>query len=257
MSERLLSLSRKLLNGLAFVLIGMSLFLALMHHAFWQYAVDPDNIIASYFDLDSESTIGSWFAAIQWFCVAMAAAMAYLLERIYELKARLRIWWLVVAFVFLVASVDEISMIHETAGELLKMCLSGRGYGASVFAYFEDSPWLVFYTVPILSFIFLTLWFLSSRFGGREKSTFLCASGFACYVVAMILEFVQGMPPLKLSSVSQLFFMTNKTFYGAAVLVEETLENLGTSLLLLAFLWYCHQLVSNHLVYKSEPDKSS
>ncbi|MGD9681314.1 MAG: hypothetical protein AB7W16_09025 [Candidatus Obscuribacterales bacterium] len=241
--ERFVFLAGRYINRLLIALSAVAVFLAFMHHAFWQYGADPHNIIASYFDLDSESTLGSWYAALLWFSVSLSSLLAWALERWYRSEFRFRFWWLVMAFVFAVASADEISMIHETAGELLKKNLAAKGIGMSIWSYFEDSPWLVFYILPLAGFILMTLWFLSDRFGKHRKEAVLLASGFASYIVALIIEFVQGMPEAKLAPLAGMFFLGAHDFYNASVVVEETLENLGTVFILVAVLWHCRSVV--------------
>lgn len=241
--ERFVFLAGRYLDRLLIALSAVAFFLAFMHHALWQYGAYPDNIIASYFDLDSESTLGSWYASSLWFSVSLASLLAWSLERWYRSEFRFRFWWMVMAFVFAVASADEISMIHETAGELLKKSLASKGIGMSIWSYFEDSPWLVFYILPLVAFILMTLWFLSDRFGGGKKEALLLASGFASYIVAMIIEFVQGMPAAKLTPLAGMVFLSARDFYNVSVVAEETLENLGTVLILVAVLWHCRSVV--------------
>lgn len=248
--ERFLFLAGRYIDRLLVALSAAAVFLAIMHHACWRYGADPGNIVASYFDLDSESTLGSWFAALLWFSVALSSLLAWALERWCRSDFRFGFWWLVTAFVFAVASADEISMIHETAGELLEKSLASKGLGMSLWSYFEDSPWLVFYILPLLSFIVMTLWFLSDRFRKSKKGSLLLASGFASYIVALIIEFVQGMPAAKLAPLAGLVFLSARDFYSVSVLVEETLENLGTVFILVAVLGHCHSVL-NGLIYRS------
>ncbi|MBK9140935.1 MAG: hypothetical protein IPM23_00460 [Candidatus Melainabacteria bacterium] len=248
--ERFLFLAGRYIDRLLVALSALAVFLAFMHHACWRYGADPGNIIASYFDLDSESTLGSWYAALLWFSVSLSSLLAWALERWFQSDFRFRFWWLVTAFVFAVASADEISMIHETAGELLEKSLASKGLGTSIWSFFEDSPWLVFYILPLLSFIVMTLCFLSDRFSKSKKGSLLLASGFASYIVALIIEFVQGMPAAKLAPLAGLVFLSARDFYNVSVVVEETLENLGTVLILVAVLWHCHGVL-NGLIYRS------
>ena len=237
-------------NALSIILIGLVLFslaLAWLHHSFWCYGIDKDNIPASFFDLDSESTIASWFASMQWFSIALSSFIVYFLEglsaRRYPERFRYRFWWLVTALVFLVASADEIAMIHETAGELLGPWFMTRGIGGGIWSYFRESPWLVFYALPLSGFILFTLWFLSDRLKQVTKSLYLCASGYAFFIFALVIEFVQGLPAEKLLPLAITFQTTCARFYAGSVLVEETLENLGSAFVLVSFLTYCRYLL--------------
>ena len=133
--EKFLELFEKSIKALAAALLFMALFLAFMHHFYWQYGIDKNNIPASFFDLDSESTVCSWFASLQWFAIGFLALLAYYLEYLFEVSGRLRMWWLVVALVFVIASMDEASIFHETAGELLEPVFAAQGLGGSVWTY--------------------------------------------------------------------------------------------------------------------------
>ena len=258
-SKRFLLSFEKFIPRLLVVLVSIALFLAFMHHAYWQYGVDKNNIGASFFDLDSESTVGSWFASIQWFLIGFAAFFAYYLEKLFGSTKRYRYWWLVIGSVFIVASLDEASIVHETMGELWKPVFVSKGMGGSVWGYFAESPWLVFYIVPLLVFIVATLWFLSSRLHVSKMATYMCASGFALYIVALIIEFVQGLPSEKLLPIAIQFNTTCPWFYKISVLFEETFENIGSALIMVALLYYLHSIFSDNLLLEIEsasPSKS-
>lgn len=219
-----------------------AILLALAHHFYWQYGIDRDNILASFFDLDSEATIGSWFATLQWFSISVFALICFIVEKIFDISGRLRIWWLFLAAAFLVASADEASIIHETLGELLKPVLVNQGLDGPVWGYFRESPWLVFYVVPLFCFILLSLWFLSDRLNKNQISLYLCALAFGFYLVALVIEFVQGLPFDKLTPIALQLNTTCPLFYNHSVLIEETLENFGSTSLLVALLYYLHHL---------------
>lgn len=244
---RLFRFFERLAPRLFLVLIVVSLFLALMHHGFWQYGRDPGNITASFFDLDSESTVGSWFASMQWFCISLAAAGAYLFEAVLKSEKRWRIWWLIFALVFLVASLDDASILHETVGELLKPQFAKNGMAVSAFQYFRESPWLLFYALPLGSFILISLVFLSRRFEGRKssrRSLLLAGAGFALFIVALTIEFVQGMPFDRLLPIATQFNCDCKSFYAGSVLLEETMENLGSTCLFMSLFYYNLDLIA-------------
>lgn len=237
----------KAIPRLFVALVLIALFLAFMHHSFWQYGIDKNNIPGSFFDLDSESTVGAWFASIQWFLIALLSFTAYYLESLFDSEKRYRKWWLVVGAAFLVASLDDASIVHETMGELWKPIFAKQGIGDSVWGYFAESPWLVFYTLPLFVFMFFTLWFLSTRFGESRKASYLCATGFALYIVCLIIEFVQGMPPEKLLPIAIKFNTTCPWFYKISVLFEETFENLGSAFIVVALLYYVLALLKENL----------
>ncbi|MCB9466682.1 MAG: hypothetical protein H6677_00315 [Candidatus Obscuribacterales bacterium] len=151
-------------------------------------------------------------------------------------------------------------MIHETAGELLGPWFMSKGIGGGIWSCFRESPWLVFYAIPLGGFILFTLWFLSDRLKEVAKSLYLCAFGFAFFIFALVIEFVQGLPSEKLLPVAMFFQTTCAGFYAGSVLVEETLENLGSTLILVAFLTYCHYLLGAirnecKAAHKEEPDE--
>lgn len=251
-AKKFLATFEKFILCLFVTLVVIALVLAFAHHVYWQYGIDKENIAASFFDLDSESTVCAWFASIQWFLIGVFAFSAFYFERLFGSGKRFRIWWLIIGCVFIVASVDEASIIHETMGELLKPVMVGHGLGGSIWSYFAESPWLVFYAIPLGVFIVASLWFLSDRLKARKSALYLCALGFALFIVALLIEFVQGLPPDKLLPIAIKFNTTCPWFYRFSVLIEETFENIGAASVLVSFLFYNHHLLNTFFWSKDE-----
>jgi hypothetical protein len=71
----------------------------------------------TFFNLDIEGTIPSWFSSIQWFCVGLLALVIASKRRPRELPAR---WFFVIAGLAAVFfSFDEASTFHERLSDLL------------------------------------------------------------------------------------------------------------------------------------------
>lgn len=256
-SERLLELLERSLKTGGLCLVLFALFLAFMHHSVWKYGIDEKDLFGSFFDLDGESTICSWFASIQWFAVSLAALTAYFIEKSFRTGRWWQWWWLATALVFLVASVDETAILHENIGLWLLPHLKGRGLGTSVWGFFDASPWLVFYTVPLFTYMAITLIFLGDRLKQSRETLAIACVGISSYVTAMVIEFVQGMPDPKLKPIADFCGVTCHIFYTRTVLIEETLENLGTTAMFMAIAFYCIKTIreaknAEHLVSDRE-----
>lgn len=95
--------------------------------SFW----GPD--VARMFDLTEEANVPTWFASSLWL---FAAFLAFVIFRVHRDRgypnAR---YWLGMAPLFLLLSIDEAGQIHETVGDMLGRVLYGYSILDFVFAW--------------------------------------------------------------------------------------------------------------------------
>lgn len=162
-------------------------------------------------DLDSESGVATWYAVVLLFTAALQLAVIAVLTR--ARGERARAWaWLVVVFVAL--SVDEHLALHERSAEPLRAWLNVSG----VLHYAWVIPGVLFVAVVGAAFVP----FLRGLPATIRNPMLLAA---ALYVTgALGMEMVGGWIGTR----------SGPTFVGwAVVVVEETLELLGASVMVI------------------------
>ncbi len=170
------------------------------------------------FDLESESNVTTWFSS------AMLLFCALLLSAIGRAKRRagdgLAGYWLLLAVVFLLASIDETAMLHEAT----MRPLTERLHPSGVFFY----AWVVLGLPFVIVFGIVNLRFLK-RLPRRTRLEFIVAG--AVYLGgALGLEMVEGVIATRIGAGSFVMF--------AARWLEEVMEMCGVLLFLGALLRY-------------------
>ena len=248
------------------VSIGMIATIGLLGvcHAINYYITDHEIVIPGggyfhrFFDLNQEQNIPAWYASILWFMVFQLSALNFALEWRIKSAAPHRWVWLFFAFLFLLASADEVATIHEHVGSFLQdfvvpnirsyiaTYFIRQGYGAESFVvHFSTSrsPWILFYAPFLLAaggFCWLFLW---RRFAPYRRMRFLMLAAAACYVVAESFDFIQGLRSPPVTLIPRPLGLSWSFFLDVTVMVEELLEDLGTVCIILALAKYLQMTV--------------
>lgn len=172
--------------------------------------------LSNRFDLDDESSVPTWLASFLFLAISLLAALTAWLQKDNQPK---RLWALM-SIGSLVASIDEVAMIHEFVLQTLHV------------AYFKDAlptgfsnAWLV-----VMPFILLAFFWLCWRMW-----QILPHRIFVIFVVAGIVFLMGAVGVDLVTSISD-----RETFFsqGLLVAVEESLELLGCSLVLFGIVEY-------------------
>ncbi len=195
----------------------------------WQEA-SPRKGVRDMFSTTEEHSIAGWFAATQTFVVAMAAGAILLLTRHSGAPLWRQIGWTVIAILFAYLSVDDGAAIHEHLGGGLKKT---PVIGDAIEFYSSYSWHIVIlpFFITMGAFMLVFLWMeLSHR---NEKLGILAA--FSLFAIAVGQDYIEG-------TIDEYdWFQMEYGWDSSAILhfaksLEETLEMLGMTILLLVFL---------------------
>lgn len=228
------------------------------------------NYFYKMFDMNREHNIPTWYASFLWCLVSLGAFAAFFLEKNLEPILKRKWLWLVIAATFLAASCDEIATIHEHVGSYLQdqavpslrtaiaSTLIRSGFDASTFVNrfaLSRSPWIMFYA-PILLIVgancWIFLWNRLARFGNLRSWLLLTAF---CYVSAISFDYIQGSRNLPVDVIKEPLGMSWIDFLDYTVLIEETMEDVGTMLLALAIARYALGLAGERLKVVAAPEE--
>lgn len=190
----------------------------------------------SMFDLGSEANVPTWWASILWLSASCACFLAGRADR-RSARRWYQIWWLIGA-VLLFASMDEVATIHEEVGSFL-----GRQSRIGLWWKFlpegsPGSPWILFYSPFLLSFGALSSAFILGRLRAAPSGRLLFVLSLQCYLLAIGMDYFQG--AAEAGQAVSVFgaTMNGDALVDATIAAEETLENLGTSMLFASVLAY-------------------
>ena len=225
------------LKLLALTLAAANALLLVLHLCIYWWHLIPLPFLWKMFDLGSECNVPTWFASILWFLVAMAALLSYALD-LRAGKSSGNWIWLLIALAFVVASVDEVASLHEEVGSFLKAQARQPGLLSALPAGSPDSPWIVFYSPVLLAFSLVAGLFLWRRLSWSKWLRVCIVLAAECYLIAIGLDYFQGLPAALQQPLAIALDLQRKYLLETTIAVEEMLENIGTSLLLLALAAY-------------------
>lgn len=193
------------------------------------------------FNLDGEGNVPTWWSSAKLLAVGALAVVVYAQEGLLRRPPRFRWMWLGVGALFAALSMDEASSLHERAARTIMEAGYGNTLRRTVLGGDEakDSfAWVILFSpVAVAVFTFLAV-FAWSR---RKELKRLLVFGFAgvgCYITAIVLE------PLAVyfTPAMQDWTATEMHRYQRLTLVEESLELLGTSFLVILAVQYAQDL---------------
>ena len=137
-----------------------------------------------------EDSLASWFGTTQTLFVALTAWVLFLLSRAGHVAAWRQVGWAVVAAMFTYMAVDDGAQLHERFGTLASVWSETRG--PSAFGAFPSFTWQVLF-VPVFGIFGLALAFFLWKELRSRAAFALVLSALACLVVAVALDFVEGL----------------------------------------------------------------
>lgn len=238
---------RSLATRATALLVGAILALAGLHSTVeaWRWHLHPS--IREFANLGFEANLGTWFSSTQ--LAALAAVLLAL--RALELhrtpgspKAR---WWLFLAAGALFLSADETGRIHEMVGNLVAQAIREAEPGSLLAwpgTWYRSYAWELAYLPVALPAAVLALRFLHRELGDLGRWPLL---GVAVFLLGAVgLDMLEGWT-------GQERFGTVRLETDGAVLpvdvllVEETLEMLGVTLVLSACLHHAARVAGRLL----------
>lgn len=219
-SDRIqISISKRQLVTLGLALLATALVLWCLHTA-----PMPWGLVRSWFNMDKESTVPTWFSSVQLFFVALVASYCSYRESARP-SAFWRSGWLPVAGLFLFLSVDEVAMFHEGIGGWMSRRL-GPGVVPGVLFHW----WVVAFLPAIIAWVIYLLVFLWKRFRAHPQLLAVAGAGLLSWLMVLGLEVLAGLTPIR-----------GEVRLNVAGW-EEFFEMAGTTCFLLAFSLYAATL---------------
>lgn len=176
------------------------------------------------FHLATENVVASWYSSMLLLTVALAAAVAFSLDRRHErswIERLLGLGWLLVAAAFAGLSLDEIGSLHERLGMVR--------YGGA-----PPTGWVYTLFVPIAMvgvFLLMFAWFIVRR---SRAAALLFVAGVTLFLINPFFE---------LAEMSVLHGGGDIAVHNALMVVEEGLLELGGTLcFLLGVLLYIRRV---------------
>lgn len=223
------------------ILLGIALGFLLLD--FIQFMLDGaiPRKLGRLIDITSEGNLPTLFSSL---LAIMAGITAFVISLQYhfETSRKNKLSWLLIAGFFIYLGVDDSSQIHESLATVFTNNLKtepNAGWLATSFLSFKSYYWQVMFLPFFALFGLYMLAYLKSEFNNTKifKMFFF---GIVCYVVAVTLDYVDGMPQYY-----DLLLSESITFGELQHLsrsLEEYIEMVGSSLILISFLSHASNL---------------
>ena len=183
------------------------------------------------FNITREDGLASWFAITQTFLVALSAWFIYLMTTAQNTSWHRRIGWLLVAVFFTYMAIDDGAAVHERLGSTFKQ---SHGIGA-----FPSYAWQLLF-LPFFAVMGCFLLYFLWRELTTAKERWIIVTAIGCFVVAVILDFIEGMDDAYRWLINNLSWQES-TIKHFSKSIEEFIEMMGMSLFLVSFLGFIAQ----------------
>jgi hypothetical protein len=180
----------------------------------------PFQRLSNLFNLDTESTVPTWYSSMQWFCAgAMFALFAF-----HALRTRMRgaLSIAVLALACIVFSIDEIAEIHERLGSALDAFMHNGSRAGT--ALWSTGLWPFLIGIPAIAMLAIAVRGTRHVFLKRApRALVLLIAGFiVMFTGALVIEL--GANLLDAAAPHGGWFLTQ-------VVAEEFMEMLGVTLI--------------------------
>lgn len=245
--------SRRVLRTLAAALLVLELLLVYLDVVVTYFEAVRHEAIQDLCNLVLDSSMGNWFSSVQTLGVALALLLIFVRMRAEDAGRPSARGWAVLAGFFLYMAFDDGVFFHESVGTAIEDSLrtdpSGELTGllrlaSHLVASFPSYPWqLVF--LPFLGGLGVFVAIFTWRELNRSTTKRMALAGLLCFVVAVGLDYVEGLET-PYATWTQRLFLHEDTIPHFSGVLEELIEMIGTTLLLYAFLdqllWLCRDL---------------
>lgn len=189
------------------------------------------------FDLTLEANIPTWFSSTQLLVVGIVSFLVSRQRHALGLK-RAALAWLVISAFFAYMGIDDASQIHERlatgASQLAKQTETDSGL-LHAFIKFPSYYWQVIF-LPIFGSLGIFMLVFLHKELGKGASFWLFFSGLACYVIAVGLDYYDGLKGDNYKLIANYTVLSLQDVQHVLRVLEEYIELLGTTLFLGAFM---------------------
>ncbi len=180
-------------------------------------------VLGQAFDVTRESSVPTSWAFLQAVGVAVTAAWVAILLRVQGVTLGRRIGWIGAAFLFGAIAIDDAAALHERFGSITSLDLM-RDLG------YPSYPWHVT-VAPFLGLGLLTILALVWRdIASVPRGRILILLALGCFGFSQGIDFVEG-----IERMSSLPTEALSKALPPWMMIEETLEMVGTALILYVF----------------------
>ncbi len=195
----------------------------------------PHGAMRRLVNITREDSIGTWFSSTQ---ILLCGVVLLLVHAVSAEQRRteprlLAAGWLITGIFFICMGIDDATKFHERIGSTVKHLLGGES--GERLPFFPSYTWqLVFGPVFAVMGVYC-LWFFRARTAGTPTFRLL-AAGLAAYVIAVGLDFAEGLDAGPLPALADTLDLSLSSLRHYSKALEETLEMLGTTFFLVGFL---------------------
>lgn len=203
------------------------------------------------FDITKEANIPTWFSSTQALVLGLLAWI-FARQRTGLTQNQSATGWYVIAVFFCYLGIDDATQLHERVASTLSASAESGEAGnwlVDQFLGFSSYYWQ-FLFVPVFGLIAIYMFLFLYRVFAGWKNLFIFSSGIALYVIAVVLDYIEGIDHWVRWIADNSFYLESQVTHFLRAL-EEFLEMLGTSLILFSFL-----LVEVHPAAHAQPHSS-
>jgi hypothetical protein len=218
------------------------------------------------FNITREDSLATWFMVIQTFVAGLLLGLIALVQRSRGDSRRRMAGWVFLAGFFIYMSADDGAKIHERLGSMFASAYESRGsvvqdsLVGKVQALFPSYDWQLV-ALPLLAaaglFMLLFLW---REFHVRNERLLLVTAA-GCMVLAVALDFIEGLDGDHGWNIQlwilETFSLSKYTVRHFAKSLEEFLEMLAISLLLMLFVRHLIRVTEQRLTLNFSPGNLS
>lgn len=194
-------------------------------------------------NLDQEANLSTWYSSAKLLMLALMSVLIWDAERKAHNGFRFTWLWLLVALIFLGLSADETASMHERASRfVMKESDIGLDIRETVLGgdrHKDSFAWVLLLSPLIVAVTAFFLVFFVNRLRRCRPAVIAAVAGVGLFLLAIAMEATIYFFP-SIGDWSE----SNVKLYNAFIAIEESGELFGSSLLLLAFLFYMHYALS-------------
>lgn len=189
------------------------------------------------FDLTLEANLPTWFSSTQLLVVGIVAMIVSRQRYALGLK-RAALAWMVISAFFAYMGIDDASQIHERVAtgvsQLAKQSEADFGL-LHTFIQFPSYYWQVIF-LPVFGSIGLFMLVFLYKELGNNTSFWLFLSGMTCYVIAVGLDYYDGIKGDNYKLIADYTVLSLQDVQHVLRVLEEYIEDLGGTLFLGSFM---------------------
>lgn len=193
------------------------------------------------FDITLEANIPTWYSSVIALFVSLIGFL--IVHHYFQLKQQAKIIiWLVISLFFLYMSMDDTSQFHERVATAWANYAktADNTLSSSLASNFESYYWQLLFLPFFAAVGFVMLYVIKTEF----KNSFaqkLFIAGLACFVVAVVLDYIDGVDRYYDFIIDQTGFQFNALEHLSRA-IEEMIEMIGLGFILTALLLHREKL---------------